>query len=348
MISGGRAAVAALAAALLAVGAGVGAVPLLTAAAGGVVLVPTGTAVETIPAGMLALYRQAARTCPGLPWPVLAGIGRVESDHGRVVAVSSAGAEGPMQFLPSSWARHGVDADGDGDADVWDPVDAVHGAARYLCAAGGATPARLREAIFAYNHADWYVDLVLAHADRYARLLPRRSAGPAALAGVLQDPALDLSEPARADLMAGLVDARVVALLSRLAAAHRIGVGVLRTGHSVYVAGSDPPVVSLHFCGQAVDLGVVDGQPVSARSAAARRLVVALSRWEGPLAPDEIGQPFPDLVGEGVFTDARHRGHIHVGYGPRCRAGLPGQDAAGGEAAPPPTAPVASARSADG
>jgi hypothetical protein len=124
---------------------------------------------ETIPATYLALYRRAAVTCPGLPWTVLAGIGTVETGNGRDVHRSTAGAEGPMQFLPSTWARWGYDADGDGKADINDPVDAVFSAARYLCAAGaGRGGQSLDDAIFSYNHAWWYVREVIEIANQYA------------------------------------------------------------------------------------------------------------------------------------------------------------------------------------
>ena len=114
------------------------------------------------PIDLRTLYMRAAATCPGLPWGVLAGIGQVETDHGRVKAVSSAGAEGPMQFLPSTWAIYGVDGDGDGKADIFDQADAVYSAARYLCASGGGQTDTLYDAIFAYNHSDYYVRTVLS------------------------------------------------------------------------------------------------------------------------------------------------------------------------------------------
>ena len=110
---------------------------------------------------------RAAATCPGLPWGVLAGIGQVETDHGRVKAISSAGAEGPMQFLPSTWAIYGVDGDGDGKADIFDQADAVYSAARYLCASGGGQPDTLYDSIYAYNHSDYYVRTVLSLAAQY-------------------------------------------------------------------------------------------------------------------------------------------------------------------------------------
>lgn len=125
--------------------------------------------VADIPPAMLALYREApGRECPGLPWTVLAGIGRVETDHGRDTAVSSAGAEGPMQFLPATFAEYGVDADGGDSPDIFDPADAVLAAARMLCADGGGRTATLATAIYAYNHSIAYVAAVLGWAQAYA------------------------------------------------------------------------------------------------------------------------------------------------------------------------------------
>lgn len=118
----------------------------------------------------LDLYKQAASTCQGLSWTVLAAIGQVESDHGRNAGRSTAGALGPMQFLPSTWRRYGVDGDHDGKADIMNPYDAIPAAAKYLCAAGaGGGGKALYRAIFAYNHADWYVRNVLNLAAAYSR-----------------------------------------------------------------------------------------------------------------------------------------------------------------------------------
>jgi hypothetical protein len=125
-----------------------------------------------IPPTYLNLYQQAARRY-GLDWSILAGIGKVECDHGRDPdpscsregAVNTAGAGGPMQFLASTWATYGVDGDGDGSADRWDATDAIYGAANYLRAAGA--PNDYRAAIYAYNHAGWYVAEVERWAARY-------------------------------------------------------------------------------------------------------------------------------------------------------------------------------------
>ena len=98
---------------------------------------------------------------------MLASINKIESNFGQNMGPSSAGAVGWMQFMPSTWLRWGVDADGDGIADPWNPTDAVFAAARYLAAAGGQTD--ISRAIFAYNHADWYVREVLDLARVYGQ-----------------------------------------------------------------------------------------------------------------------------------------------------------------------------------
>ena len=93
---------------------------------------------------------------------MLAAINEIETDYGRNLNVSSAGALGWMQFIPSSWRMYGTDANKDGEKDPYNPVDAIFAAARYLKAAGADND--LRRAIFAYNHADWYVDSVMMRA----------------------------------------------------------------------------------------------------------------------------------------------------------------------------------------
>jgi hypothetical protein len=124
-----------------------------------------------VPTTYLQLFKASAVSyCPGLSWTVLAAIGQIESADGTNMGPSSAGALGPMQFLPSTWARWGIDGFGQtGPPDIMNPYDAVPAAARMLCADGAASGAHgLYGAIFDYNHADWYVNEVLALAAQYA------------------------------------------------------------------------------------------------------------------------------------------------------------------------------------
>jgi Transglycosylase SLT domain/Peptidase family M23 len=120
-----------------------------------------------IPPFLLPIY-QACGTEYGIPWEVLASINKIETAFGTNLNVSSAGAVGWMQFLPSSWETYGVDANGDGRKDPYNPVDAICAAAHYLKVAGGHED--LYHAIFAYNHADWYVQEVLLYARAYGKL----------------------------------------------------------------------------------------------------------------------------------------------------------------------------------
>ena len=114
-----------------------------------------------IPPFLLPIY-QAAGVEYGVRWEVLAAINEIETDYGRNLNVSSAGALGWMQFMPATWKAYGTDANRDGRKDPFNPVDAIFAAARYLRAAGADQD--LRRAIFAYNHADWYVESVLMRA----------------------------------------------------------------------------------------------------------------------------------------------------------------------------------------
>ncbi len=163
-----------------------GLILLITAAASGTVSAlfgdssrPSQNALADIPARYLRLYRAAAahvatdRGCQ-LDWTVLAAIGKIETHHGRSElpgvhsGANSAGAQGPMQFLPATFAHYDqpVPPGGSNPPSPYDPINATYAAARYLCDSG-AREGRLRAAIYAYNHAGWYVDQVLAQAAEY-------------------------------------------------------------------------------------------------------------------------------------------------------------------------------------
>ncbi len=137
---------------------------------------PVSTNVPTsgVPSTLLTLYKASAEEyCPGLSWTVLAAINEIESGDGSNDGPSTAGALGPMQFLPSTWAEWGITAFGQpGPPDIMNPLDAVASAARLLCAAGAGSPATVSQAVFAYNHATWYVAEVLAVASEYAQNYP--------------------------------------------------------------------------------------------------------------------------------------------------------------------------------
>jgi hypothetical protein len=147
--------------------------------------VPSAYAARLIPPDMLALYQSQAvkQECPGLSWTIVAAIVHLESMDGRNPEISPAGAMGPSQFEPRTWDAQGrtaiiftdakgnpqpfgrvpdgkgyaLDGDGDGVADIMNAKDSVPATARFLCANGGGNPATLVQAIYAYNHAWWYV-----------------------------------------------------------------------------------------------------------------------------------------------------------------------------------------------
>jgi hypothetical protein len=134
-------------------------------------LVPNGRGTTGRPDNYLTLFQDSARMyCPGMSWTVLAAIGQIESGDGQNNGPSSAGALGPMQFMPGTWRLWGMDAFGQtGPPDIMNPYDAVSSAAAYLCAAGAGSQATLPRAIFSYNHAQWYVSEVLALAQEYGQ-----------------------------------------------------------------------------------------------------------------------------------------------------------------------------------
>jgi hypothetical protein len=141
---------------------------------------PSQVALQDIPPQYLALVTKWAGL-DGLDWTVLAGVLKVECDFGRNCGVSSAGALGPAQFEPATWAIYGMDGNGDGTADPWDPADAVASEARYLKALGAGSPSGVRAALCHYNagaspafqacmdgtQSPDYADMVLAWATKY-------------------------------------------------------------------------------------------------------------------------------------------------------------------------------------
>jgi hypothetical protein len=303
---------------------------------------PSPAALADIPANYLLAYRQAASRY-GIDWAILAAIGKVECDHGRTQlpgcnppgTVNVAGATGPMQFLGSTWRRgtppmtvpaagpqtataaEGYAADGDGDriADVWNPADAIAGAARLLRANGA--PRNYERALFAYNHADWYVRDVLEIADSYRATasVPVPDADPAAsVREVLGNKRIQLTGVQRVDLASGLIDARVTALLAWAGRSHSLIVTALRSDHSYY---ADSGNISNHALGRAADLGAVDGELCTgSRVGACGRLAVEFASLSGSFDPTELIYCFdPDGPGQpNGFALADHCDHIHFGF----------------------------------
>ncbi len=186
-----------------------------------------------VPPFLLPIY-QAAGVEYGIRWEVLAAINAIETDYGRNLSVSSAGAMGWMQFMPGTWATYGVDANNDGRKDPYNPVDAIFAAARYLKAAGAGES--LQKAIFSYNHAQWYVDDVL----KRARAL---SALPAEVIGSLSGLTLGRFPVAAEATYAGRIATRG-AKISGPSASIPVESDAQRRGMRIY-AGSGSPVVAV-------------------------------------------------------------------------------------------------------
>ncbi len=175
-------------------------------------------------AQLLPIWERAGAAY-GIPWQVLAAINKVESNFGQNMGPSSAGAIGWMQFMPATWAEWGTDGNGDGVADPWNPDDAILSAARYLAAAGGATD--IARAVYAYNHADWYVSEVLDLAQIYAQ------GGSTAMTFDQVQSGLDDAQQLIADTNARLVAQRTVVRKLSLVTLHwrrlEAGAGLLST-----------------------------------------------------------------------------------------------------------------------
>ncbi len=120
--------------------------------------IPAWEIIEPESAEALLSFYQEAETATGIEWEYLAAINLIETGMGRIRGLSSAGAQGPMQFLPSTWAESGI-----GAGDINNARDAINGAARYLVRRGG--PSDMAGAIWGYNNSDDYVTAVRAYAE---------------------------------------------------------------------------------------------------------------------------------------------------------------------------------------
>jgi hypothetical protein len=279
---------------------------------------PSAQARREIPPAYLRRYLQAGERYGIDPW-ILAGIGWIETQHGRSGApgvhsgVNAFGCcAGPMQFNvrngpPSTWDAYGVDGNDDGRSSPYDPADAIPAAARYLDAAGA--PEDYEAALFAYNHAGWYVADVLAKAAAY-RGAPRPGgvqADPASVREILGNPRIVLTPVQRADLLAGGIDDRLIAVLAAIGRRHSVIVTALQSDHH---PGTN------HEAGRAFDIGAVDGEVCrGARTGACADLVRELAALEGRLRSTELiycWDPDGPTDPRG-FARADHCDHIHWG-----------------------------------
>lgn len=272
---------------------------------------PSDKALREVPPDLLPIYQSAATTCDGLDWTVLAAIHKVETSFGRGAATSPKGAQGPMQFMPSTWKSYGRDGSGDGLADINNVHDAIFSAAFLLCENGAGNPAQLAVAIWNFNHSDNYVAEVLDLATSYGVAMLGPILANAASSDLLHNPRITLTSNARADLEAGIVDSRIVALLDALSRRFTIGITVFKTGHSIRTRSGS---ISNHYYGRGVDIFFVNGFPVSASNSSARQVVMSAAALRVQVRPSELGHPFGSIGFPGAFTDADHDDHIHVGF----------------------------------
>jgi hypothetical protein len=306
-----------------------------------------------VPPFLLPIY-QAAGAQYGIHWQILAAINEVETGFGRNLRESSAGAIGWMQFLPSSWHRYGIDADGDGKADPWDPVDAIFAAARYLHAAGAESS--LPNAIFAYNHAGWYVDQVINRARTFAGLpddlvavLTRQGFADTAsikdklgkpsyldpdaklkLPGqalllddhrlrheVLHDDAISMYGCGRQDILDNRIDDRVLATLEYLRlAGFDPTVSALECGHSFFTTSGN---VSEHSSGDAVDIAAINGTPILGHQGPGSitdDVVRHLLRLQGLMDPHQIITLMTYPGEDNTLALPDHANHVHMGFRP--------------------------------
>lgn len=301
-----------------------------------------------IPAEMLARYQNAAAMSCGLPPALIAGIWKVETNHGRfggsvvgsdgvlrppiygpILDGSLAGtrairdtdngqldgngtwdrAVGGGQFLPSTWRAINADGDGDGMSNPQDVDDATLATALLLCQ-NGAAEGDFESAVFAYNRSAVYVAEVLAAMESYGA--PTAAVASGDWVAAAANPLLDLTPNARADWLSGQLDPRIYALLiSWINTGQSVSVSVFRTGHSQYTSGGS---VSNHWLWRGVDIWKVNGELVRAGCAGCQ----AMGQWilGQPNRTTELGSPwFSNAVLPGVtFTDSAHWNHIHVGW----------------------------------
>ena len=306
-----------------------------------------------VPPFLLPIY-QAAGAQYQVHWQILAAINEAETGFGRNLRESSAGAIGWMQFLPSTWQRYGIDADGDGRRDPWDPVDAIFAAARYLHAAGAESS--LPNAIFAYNHAGWYVDQVIDRARTFAGLpddlvavLSRQGfadtasiedklgkpsylepdmkltmPGQALLLddhqlrhAVLNDDHIQLYGCGRQDIVDNLIDDRVLATLEFLRLSNLDPtVTALECGHSLFTTSGN---ISEHSTGDAVDIAAINGTPIlghQGEGSITDDVVRQLLDLQGLMDPHQIITLMSYAGHDNTLALPDHANHIHVGFRP--------------------------------
>ncbi|MBA2767133.1 MAG: lytic transglycosylase domain-containing protein [Solirubrobacterales bacterium] len=278
-----------------------------------------------IPSFLIPIYKKAGKEYD-IPWTILAAVNEIETDYGRNVAVSSAGAMGWMQFMPASWRAFGVDANDDGRKDPNDPEDAIFAAARYLDEHDAQDD--LRGALFAYNHAGWYVDSVLFRAQRVAEHYKARDKDFERLLGrttrklerqVLEDERIEIRGCGREDIEQHRIDRRVLILLRYLAnSGLHPTVSSLQCGRASSFTASGN--VSHHVTGTAVDIAAINDRPITpgnqGKGSITDLTIRSLLALEGTMRPDQIISLMKYEKHDNTLAMGDHDDHIHVGFKP--------------------------------
>ncbi|QKG22917.1 hypothetical protein ACTIVE_4558 [Actinomadura verrucosospora] len=311
-----------------------GAVPLDAGVVRNVALA-RGSSANTIPSNYLKFYK-AASADPrfgGIPWYVLAGIGKVETDHGRstLPGVHSgenyAGAGGPMQFLQGTWNAYAIDgpgADGkpNGTKSRYDPADAIFTAANYLHKSGA--PSNTRKAIYAYNHSWSYVDLVLSWAKKYGgnnfSLDGSNNAGMACSGGFGEGGSYAPGSVCRdaAGFVAGHITKRMACVRDQIKTKFKVprGIGCYRADGGIAGGGEHP-------LGRACDFMISSGAPRSdevqlgysianwAKANAARLGIDYIIYRQHIWNPSRAREGWRQMPDRGGLT-ANHYDHVHI------------------------------------
>ena len=291
-----------------------------------------------IPSRYLTLYRHWGAHY-GVPWPILAGVGGIESDHGRNAGAyrpHHRGVLGPMQFQAGSnhAALHEFSSGDQGRGGTWalyrtssghppyrmDSADDEIAAAAAKLAYDAGPNRRWHRALYRYNAWNVYVRWVLHQAHRYG--LRCGSASPSISASsstsrvalvsrsaLLASASVTLARPAAYDIANGIADVRVLNLLDWIARRHHVYVQVIKTGHARRIAGTRR--ISNHWYGRAASITSVDGEPVRAGSRAAKELWRALLHAPARLRPTELGAPW---VAAGDPRSFLESSEIHIGF----------------------------------
>jgi hypothetical protein len=246
----------------------------------------------------------------------LAAVARVESNFGKGMSARDLASRGPLGITDDNWERYAVDGDADGKVKRSSPADAAATLARIIWAAGD-----LRAGLFEHNHAEWYVEAVLADAEAMKGTCQEKTvAYSVALPGPTNAPInwrnVELSNQLEmVDIQSGAIDARIINLIGAISQQHTITISALRSDHGKYTSSGN---VSNHYYGRAMDIAAIDGVPCTNVSpdgpcGTIARQLGALPAGQEPTELIYCWDPDGPANPNG-FAQADHCDHIHVGF----------------------------------